>query len=77
MSLEHDRKQEVAVSVLIEEHGELVAVVALNGAFAPAIAYDASADHEWLGSGRRRGMRCVVVWDPLESTCRHASLSIL
>jgi hypothetical protein len=49
LSFEHEREQQVAVSVLVEEHGELVAVVALNGAFAPALAQDAGADREWLG----------------------------
>ena len=60
-SLEHERDQEVAVSVVVEEDGELVAVVALNGAFAPALAQDAGTDGEWLGGGRGRGARWVVV----------------
>src|SRR6266404_1522307 len=61
LSLEHEREQEVAVSVLVEEDGELVAVVALNGAFAPAVAQDAGADREWLRGVRRWGACWVVV----------------
>src|SRR5260221_2099676 len=61
LSLEHEREQEVAVSVLVEEHDELVAVVALNGAFSPTLAHDAGADREWLGGGQLRGAYGVVV----------------
>ena len=32
---------------------------------------------QWPASGRPENPRAWLLWDPLESTCRHASLSIL
>ena len=42
------------------------------------LAFDIGAHvGDRVASFRRLGARVVAVWDPLESTCRHASLSIL
>ena len=51
LALEHERHQKVAVAVVVEEHGELVAVVTLHSALAPALAADPLADRERLGAG--------------------------
>src|SRR4029079_129314 len=41
-----ERDEQVAVAVLVEEHRQLVAVIALDGSFAPALARDPLADRE-------------------------------
>src|SRR4051794_25314494 len=43
---DHERHEQVAVAVVVEEHRELIAVVALHGPRAPPLADDAGADRE-------------------------------
>lgn len=50
--------------MLVEQHRELVAVVALNGAFTPAFAPDALAHRERLDCGRLRDVSRIVVAAP-------------
>src|SRR5580693_9985873 len=42
----HDRHEQLTVAVLVEQHGDLVAVVPLHRALAPALAHDACAHGE-------------------------------
>src|SRR5208282_3884536 len=50
-AFQHDRHEQLAVAVLVEQHGDLVAVVPLHRALAPALAHDACAHGEWDLSG--------------------------
>src|SRR6185437_5609679 len=54
-ALADHRHVQLAVAVLVEQHGDLVAVVALHGARAPALADHPGADGE--GYVRRDGRR--------------------
>src|SRR4029077_17188521 len=67
-ALEDDRYEQLAVAVLVEQHRDVVAVVALHRALTPALAQHARAHRErhlgrrgfgWPGSGRR-GLGVVV-----------------
>src|SRR6476661_9691233 len=61
-SFEDDRDGEIAVAVVVEEDGYLVAVVAQHGSVAPAFASHPSADRVRLGRRHgRRGAGEVVV----------------
>ena len=53
--MDDERHEEVAVAVFVEQDGDLVAVVALHGPLAPAVAGDAGADRERRGRGLRGG----------------------
>jgi hypothetical protein len=44
--LKHDRQVQLAVSVFVEQHRDLVAVVSLHGALAPAFAANPGAYRE-------------------------------
>src|SRR6202007_642296 len=59
--LDDERHEQVAVAVLVEQNGHLVAVVALHGSLATAVAGHAGADREWLGRGLRGCVPPVVV----------------
>src|ERR1700733_6020162 len=59
--LDDEGHEQVAVAVFVEQHGHLVAVVALHGSLAPAAAGHAGADREWLGHGLRGYVPAVVV----------------
>src|SRR5215831_14988389 len=52
LALDDERDEQVAIAVLVEEHRQLVAVVALDGPLAPPLAPDALADRERLGGWR-------------------------
>src|ERR1700744_5412259 len=45
----------------VEQHGDLVAVVALHGSRPPAVAGHAGSDREWWRHSRRRRLPAVVV----------------
>src|ERR1700754_4250069 len=60
-AFDHERHQEVAVTVVVEQHGDLVAVVALHGPLAPAIVGHAGPNRERLGAGLGRWEAQVVV----------------
>jgi hypothetical protein len=59
--LEHERHEQVAIPVVVEQNGHLVPVVALDRAFAPPVAGDASADGERLAPAFFGNLRAVVV----------------
>src|SRR5689334_14009545 len=63
-SLDDKGHKQVAIAVLVEQHGQLVAVVALYGAFAPAVASHPAADRKRLGSSGRPDACLVVVAVP-------------
>ena len=46
LPLEHERQEKIAIAVRVEQHRQLVAVVALDGAFSPAVAQHACAHIE-------------------------------
>src|SRR5262249_7673701 len=46
VAFEHGRHEQLAVAVVVEEHGDVVAVVTLYRALAPALADDARAHRE-------------------------------
>src|SRR3712207_999813 len=60
-ALDRERHEQVAVAVLVEEHGDLFAVVALHGSLAPAVAGHAGADRERHARGRRDRCAAAVV----------------
>src|SRR5258708_39091019 len=60
-AFEYDRQVQLAVAVLVEQHRDLVGVVTLHRALAPALAHDARAHRERDVGARRLGVREVVV----------------
>src|SRR6516225_7409850 len=63
-AFEHDRYEQLAVAMLVEQHRDLVAVVALHRAHTPALARDSRADGERDLGPRGLGVRRVVVAVP-------------
>src|SRR5487761_133568 len=63
-AFQRDRHGQLAVAVLVEQYGDLVAVVPLHRALAPALAHDACAYREWDLSWRSLGLPEVVVAVP-------------
>src|SRR5260370_73693 len=53
VSFEHERNEQVAVAVVVEQHRHLISVVALNGTLAPSLALNADAHREWF---------CLASW---------------
>ncbi len=62
--MEYDRQEQLAVSVFVEQHRDLVGVVTLHRALAPALAHDARADRERDVGAGGLGVREVVVAVP-------------
>src|SRR5262249_28896166 len=60
-AFEHDRHVQLAVAVLVEQHRDLVAVVTLHRALAPALADDPRAHGERDLGPRGLGVREIVV----------------
>src|SRR5258708_25917566 len=46
--LEHDRQDEIAIAVVVEQDSDLVFVVALDRALAPGLARHPCSDRKWL-----------------------------
>src|SRR5690242_14139748 len=63
-AVEDDRQEHLAVAVLVEQHGDLVAVVTLYRARAPALTLHARAHRERDPGGRGGGRPEVVVAVP-------------
>src|SRR4029077_11090330 len=63
-AFEQDRHEQLAVAVFVEEHRDLVAVVTLDRALAPALAYDPRAHGERDFGRRGLGVREIVVAVP-------------
>src|SRR5437773_1214135 len=52
--LEHEREEEIAIAVTVDQHRPLVAVVSLNGALTPASARPSPTHRERLDRPRPR-----------------------
>jgi len=60
-SLHDERQEQVAVAVVVEEHRQLIAVVALHRSFSPSLTDDSCADCVWLVVPCDNGWSRVVV----------------
>src|SRR5258708_28912468 len=58
-AFEYDRQVQLAVAVLVEQHRDLVGIVTLHRALAPALAHDARAHYERDVGARDLGVREV------------------
>src|SRR5215475_8598683 len=64
IAFEQDRHEQLAVAVFVEQHRDLVAVVTLHRALAPALAHDPRAHGERDLGARGLGVREIVVTVP-------------